>query len=136
MNYLINQCTTLQRDSNRNLDWNSLVLNRTILRDDYRMNRDVRKHTFIRAIIGMLPIGILAALIFLDEKQSGNSGMAINTPLFLAFITLMLFGIFMVIEMVRFFVLGRTKYAVANLGVITCIGAFFILASYLDHLVN
>ena len=100
------------------------------------MNQELRKHIFIRTIIGMLPIGIIFVLIFSTDKQSGYSGMGINSPLFLAFVLLMLFGIFMVIEMVRYFVLGKTKYAVSNLGVLIWIGACFILASYLNHLIN
>lgn len=100
------------------------------------MNRDLRKHIFIRAIIGMLPIGILAISVFSTDRQSGNNGIGINSPLFLALTMLLLFGIFMTIEMFKFFICGKTKYAISNIGMILFIGSCYIVTAYLNHSMN
>ena len=100
------------------------------------MNQDLKKHIMIRIIIGMLTIGLLAYLIFSPDKHGGNNGIGINVIMFIALITLIVFGIVLLIEAFNFFACGEIKIALSNIGVIFCIGSFYIIELYLNHLIN
>jgi hypothetical protein len=100
------------------------------------MKRDLKKHILFRIVFGLIPIGILANLIFLPKKQSGNSGIGINVPLFFAFTLLILFGAFLLFEMFKLFYHTKIKHAVSNIGIILLITVLYIIELYLNHLLN
>lgn len=100
------------------------------------MKQDLQKHILIRTAFGLIPILILGNIIFFPDRQSGNNGMGINAPLFLAFILLIVLGIFLLIEMFKLFSNDKVKYAVSNIGIIIFIGILYIAELYLNHLLN
>ncbi|RLJ80463.1 hypothetical protein [Pedobacter alluvionis] len=100
------------------------------------MKQDLKKHILIRTAFGIIPILILASLIFFPDTQSGNSGIGINESLFLAFILLIVLGIFLLIEMFKLFSNDKVKYAVSNIGIIIFIGILYITELYLNHFLN
>lgn len=101
-----------------------------------KMTQDLKKHILFRTAFGLIPIGILASLIFSHERQSGNSGMGINVPLFSVFALLILFGAFLLFEMFKLFYHYKIKHAVSNIGIMLFIGILYFIELYLNHVIN
>lgn len=100
------------------------------------MKQNIKEHILIRTTFGLVPIIVFAILLFFPDTQSGNSGIGINTSLFLGFLLLLLFGVFLLFETCKLFYNNRVKYVVSNIGIILFIGILYILELYLNHTLN
>jgi hypothetical protein len=82
------------------------------------------KHILFRLTIAAVPIFIL-----INKKLnniSGNSGIGVDLPMIIAFLILLIWGIFIVYETGRFFYFKKNKLALINLLIIVPVLSAFI----------
>jgi hypothetical protein len=82
------------------------------------------KHIIIRLLIAVLPMTVLIYKKFFAANGGGNNGIGIDFPFFLALGILVLWGIYMIYEIFKFWSTPQKELAITNL--ILCILVFGI----------
>jgi hypothetical protein len=90
-------------------------------------NEDLELHFVLRFFLGAIPFVLL---LNNDEPSSGNSGLGIDLMMFVGVLSLFIFGIFMLLNTIKFLYEKQFNLVLANLlvSVIVTI-VFFILES-------
>lgn len=88
---------------------------------------DVGLHFVIRTILGAIPFFLL---LNRDEPSSGNSGIGIDLMMLIGVFSLFIFGIFMLLETMKFLYKKQFNLVFTNLLVsVIATAVFFILGS-------
>lgn len=90
-------------------------------------NEDLGLHFVLRFVLGAIPFVLL---LNNDEPSSGNSGVGIDLMMFVGVLSLFIFGIFMLLETIKFLYKKQFNLVLANLLVSVIVTTvFFILGS-------
>ena len=88
---------------------------------------DLGLHFVIRTILGAIPF---AFLLGKDKSSSGNSGIGVDLMMLIGVFSLFIFGIFMLLETIKFLYKKQFNLVLANLLVsVIATAVFFILGS-------
>lgn len=89
--------------------------------------KDVEIHFVIRIILGAIPF---ALLLRRDKNSSGNSGIGLDLMMLTGIFLLFIFGIFMLLETIKFLYKKQFNLVLTNLLVsVIAVVIFFILGS-------